>query len=217
MNLPSSLFVTAVIFTVVWFAVAYQPGHEAAYVAAYEANEGYEEAQEQTPEQPLAESQKPVAVAEPVAKPQSVAPEKKSEATTYMNGLALEGENRRMAMADVDALWTVFMGRSELHSRLNRMRVNAYVLYRDFSEDFSQADITLGYSSGELKGEGKVVARTPSGDYQEVLAPGKHSQYVLGKAWEAVDFNKPVAAVLERHELNSSGVVVASSIYVLYR
>lgn len=220
MNLPSSLFVTAVIFAVVWFAVAYQPGHEEAYAAAYEANGGYDPAMENAStaavagQQSTEEKNASVAKAvEPSRQPAPVAP----ESATYLNGLSLEGETQRLAIASVDSLWTKFMGRSDLHSRLNRMRVDAYVLYRDFSADYSQAEITLGYSTSQLQGDGKVAARTPSGDYQEILAPGKHSQYVMGKAWDAVDFSKPVAAVLERHELNSSGVVVASSVYVLYR
>lgn len=219
MNLPSSIFVTALIVAVVWLAAVFQPGQ----AVAYDADSWGE----------LDEASKPVAVAgaaarqqieqkmpvASIAKAELAAAEKvvAEKATARLVAIdQLVGITREISLNDIDSLWLEFTDNAGLHERVMFDQGSIYVLYRELSSSFDRARVTIGYNSDEVKGR-NTQTLVPQGDYEVLLNMGKHSASSLRNAWGDIDYGKSVEALVERHVINDAGQVVSTGLFVLYR
>ncbi|BFM16695.1 hypothetical protein R50073_28780 [Maricurvus nonylphenolicus] len=209
MNLPSSIVVSAFIVAVVWFGVVYQPGNAWAYPGgqAQAQEEAQASAQEDSKVKDLAKSPAPQAGIPAVTE---------NDLNKRIDAFKMEGITRNVTLAGAQELWVDFGDRYDLHNRLNGMHVSTYTLYDNFNDDYSRADVTIGYNVEALRGEGSVAASVPAGNYATLLEEGKRSQSEIAGAWEKLNYDRGVKAILEEHTVNTSGQVIASAIYVLY-
>lgn len=133
---------------------------------------------------------------------------------TPVNNIA--GVQQHMMISDVGKLWSQFDRNQSLHSKLKDYPSAIYVLYRNISKDFTNADITIGYSDLELKASMSITI-VPNGNYQSVISGNELSAIQLETAWKKLDFNQNVVAVIERHQLNKSTDVINVTMQVLYK
>lgn len=210
MNLPSSLVVTSFIVAMVWLSLVFQP--ESAWAQAAQTNSSSQssaavDAEALPASKPVIEG--PVTVKEPAV----------AASTLKMAELALEGISRSSDLSpeSVANLWLEFADRYDLHRRLNESKVTTYALYQNFNSDFSRAEISVGYRSEDLNGKGQVIATLTANTYNELLAPARHSTEKIAMSWADIDYTRDVGAVLEKHQVNASGQVESSALYVLYR
>ncbi len=221
MNLPSSIVVSGFVIASVWFALLFQP--EAVW-AQVEATQYTLDPQEVNQE---ATSTKPSTLPETTSiAAAQVTPNAGAQETTLtlqaevslpklsLQGVSLETSLQPEAIAN---LWLEFADRYDLHRRLNKSRINSYAIYRNFNSDFSRALVSIGYNSTDLDGSGEIAIQLAENQYTELLSPAQHSAEKMATAWQDIDYTRELEAIVEQHALNSSGQVVASSLYVLYR
>jgi hypothetical protein len=224
MNLPSSVVVTGFIVAIVWFGVAYQPNHAWAYeqTAALKTNSeaAFNEPENTESDAPLIEFSSAPA-AGPSASIGDPSRSSSEQGKKSIKSFDLEGLTANVSLAEVQQLWLDFGDRYDLHNRLTGMRVSSYALYKNFNDDYSRADVTVGYSSDSLRGKRRVETsaevRVPTGSYNMLLEAGKHSRSEVDNAWKEVDYDRIIDAILEEHVVNTSGSVISSAIYVLYK
>ena len=207
MNLFSSILTSILIIVAVWFTVIYQPTPAYAEMTTVSTTDVIA--------QSMLENESPVAM----VKTNSVQKIEKTVTKSAVNNAPVHsilGVEQEILISNVDSLWSEFAQQNALHKKLIDYPSATYVLYRNISDDFSRANITVGYDSRELKGRlsGSLL---PKGQYQTVIADSRLSSEQLESAWKKLDFSKDILAVVERHQLNKRGEVISVSMQVLYK
>ncbi|OZG72665.1 hypothetical protein BTA51_14140 [Hahella sp. CCB-MM4] len=186
MNLPYSIVTTLFIAFVVWLGAYVQPG-----------NAGVPAGTEPRAPQNTAESTLYSA----------------TEIEQRFQLIKLSGITAALPLKDVTILWDRFTRQERLHQHLNTPSPDVYVLYRQFSEDFTQARITIGYKQTELEDSEDRTTYIPAGIYHPLPAPDGD----ITKAWSQIDFNRKPLAVIEQFRLSPSGELNAPKLFVLYK
>lgn len=218
MNLPSSLVVTAIITLGIWLAVAFQPQASSqlnlASIAEYQPlmnNDLHADKSKIT--DPL--------ITVPSSSESQKAPQlsKKTSLPTAVNtqNLAITGITAVLALTKAESLWTQLNNDSRFTTSLTTSTPTMYAYYRDFNADYSEAKVSVGYHSEDITLKTIQPVRLYQGDYQALVKPGLHDQTQLLNAWQKIDYQRTVKAVLEKHTLNEQGQITSSSLLVLYK
>ena len=129
---------------------------------------------------------------------------------------AIVGITKRVALSNIDSLWLAFDNQDALHNQLKGYPDTVYVYYRDFSSDYSSAQVSVGYPADMFAiPTGKVTL--PKGNYITLLPPKKYSDKQLFAIWENIDFRRNINALIEIHQLSKGGDVVSSQILIAYQ
>ncbi|WP_077285167.1 hypothetical protein [Cognaticolwellia aestuarii] len=205
MNLFVSILTSIIIVVIVWFGVIYQPS--STDIDIITSDQAHEIAKEIT-----------AGTSPFIAKKIKTNTDKNDVKYAVYNTpvRSVFGVEQHMKINDIEQLWSKFYRDQALQSKLNDYPTAAYVLYRNISKDFKNADITIGYHSDELSNKPTGVL-LPVGYYQTVLTGNDITSIQLLKAWQKLDFSREVTAVIERHQLNKSADVTSVRMQVIYK
>ena len=208
MNLPSSIFVTGLIVAIVWLGVVFQPGQAVAYnmddLGSMDEGLNLIEAASDV-------ARKQLAMNEVISPVKAVPAQNRQVSVDNLVGITQD-----ISLKHIDSLWGAFTNNAELHERVKFDKGSIYVLYRELNAGFDHARVTIGYDSGDVKGENKWVS-VPQGEFEVLLDMGKHSASSLLNAWNGLDYSRQVEALVERHVIGDAGDVTSAGLYVLYR
>ncbi|WDE07411.1 lipase chaperone [Thalassomonas viridans] len=129
---------------------------------------------------------------------------------------SIAGITLRLKLSEVTTVWQTFNQAQALHNRLKAQPENVYVLYRQFSGDFQQADITIGYDAKMLSGADNSIQLDP-GRYTTLLPSGKYNEHQLLQAWQKINYLKTPHSVVEIHRLNPAGEAKSTQMLVSYQ
>ena len=191
MKLINSLLITAGIVAAVWSLALLQP-------AKAKTLEG-----SQTTFTAMKETQ---------GKQLSVA---KSNHAIAKNQITIAGKTQTLPIEQVSQLWQSFNQDVSLNASLVKQPNVVYVLYRDFSNNFDIANVTIGYSVDALANVKQPIV-IPSSRYQPLLSKRKYSDQELANAWQTIDYRKALSHVLEIHYLSPNNTVLRSEVLVNY-
>ncbi|GAL22676.1 hypothetical protein JCM19235_4634 [Vibrio maritimus] len=120
----------------------------------------------------------------------------------------------RADLDHIELLWNDAYKKLESVSTDNLSTI--VVAYRDLSQDFATADITIGYqSSTAVKGERSTIEL--SDNKQVLLSNGSHDKGAIEKAWNDIDFRRDIEVIIETHDLNQHGLPDSNSLTVYYK
>lgn len=128
----------------------------------------------------------------------------------------ISGLQQQIMLKNVDLLWKTFSTMSALNQSLKQQPKKVYVLYDSFSKNYQKANVTIGYDINELT----KFDRHYSVNINEFkpLLPAKHFEDgELAKAWDKIDYNRKVNAVLEIHKLDKTGKPQSTQMLVSYK
>ena len=128
----------------------------------------------------------------------------------------ISGITERLPLSALDSLWLQFDKASQLHGKLKRTPNKVYVVYRDFSDNFDRAKITIGYDVSQLK-RGITDEKINLSALKPLLAKQSYSMTELKAGWEQVNYGPSLNRVVEIHTLNSKGKTIASELFVAYK
>ena len=121
--------------------------------------------------------------------------------------LQLHGLQRTLDLNDIAALWQDYLA---LPDKL-RPGQPIYVIYRDISADFSQANVSIGSSTQA----GNAIDPLQPQGWLPLLQEGKHPDTALADAWLKIDNRRELLAVIEKHQ--PRGGEYLASVFALYR
>lgn len=208
MNLFASILTSIIIVIAVWFGAMYQP--TSAYAEMIIPSTTTETIKNTV--EVVTKNDSPLITLK-VASNKTEKAIKQRPDNTPVNFIA--GVKRHMAINNIDQLWNDFESNEVLHAKLESYPTAIYVLYRNFSKNFKNADIIIGYNNRELNVQHDTVA-LPKGRYQTVTNGSKLSSKQLAKAWDKLDFSQDVV-IVEKHQLNRNADVINISMQVLYK
>lgn len=132
------------------------------------------------------------------------------------NIIHISGLQQQIMLKNVDQIWQTFSTMSALNQSLKQQPKKVYVLYGSFSKNYQKANVTIGYDINELTKFDRHYSVNIS-EFKPLL-PAKHFEDgQLAKAWDKIDYNKKVNAVLEIHTLAKSGKPQSTQILVSYK
>ena len=187
MNLINALIVSAIITTSIWLVAVFQPGTAQA--------KGL-----------LTKADKVINAENPVVKTSVV----NNDVPRFINGISAH-----LPMTEVNNLWQAFNNSQTLTNQLKKQPKAVYVLYQDFSADFSKAEITIGYASDLIRQPSELVAL--DNNYQNLLPRAKYSDGQLASVWRKIDYRKAISSVLEIHYLDDNNAVTSNEVLVSYQ
>jgi hypothetical protein len=223
MNLPSSLVVTAIITLGIWLAVAFQPQAANQFDSGLASNAAQSEpsaassiatssfAASTTGSKPATGVENTMAASSPLTASASAAP------GSGTHGIVLVGVSAEIALTEVGGLWTKLNQDPRFAANLSTATPTMYAYYRDFNSDYSIANVSVGYSSKDINLSGLQQITLHEGEYQVLAGPGLYEQAELLSAWQKIDYQRSVLAVLERHKLTAQGEISSSALSVLYK
>ncbi|TMP26885.1 hypothetical protein CWB99_17460 [Pseudoalteromonas rubra] len=200
MKLASSLVVTGIIAMSVWGIALLQP----------------------MPVQALSSAQ-PQTVTQKQSSLKATRTNVATEATAQQQGtlmvaldtLVISGNTATLPTDKVQQLWQDFNTNTALNSRLIKQPLAVYVLYKDFSANFAQATITIGYSIDALSSAEDTVT-LDAARYEPLLSRKKHSVQDIALAWQEIDYRRPINRVVEIHYLSDHSTITSSELLVGY-
>ena len=130
-----------------------------------------------------------------------------------VNAMVDLGENRD----SVNSLWAQFHDLTDLHLAVDaQMSQRIYGLYRFQSPDLTSAELFIGYNTGGRHlDQFSAITRFSLADYQAIYESFDSANTL--EAWDLMDNNQPVHALLEEYELDDSDTVIATRVYVDYQ
>ncbi|WP_071870806.1 hypothetical protein [Atopomonas hussainii] len=166
----------------------------------------------------------PVAAAPEVLVPETVAPQasvpakpavqqpvRQAAITNQQAAVqAVVGVTQTLSLVAVDQLWQRFEDNTALHAALKPGEATVWVWYRDFSADFAQAKVTIGYPQERLFTASEPVVQVPSARMQKVASSSAQG------VWQQLDYARGVIGVVEKHRLDYQGELLSSEFSVLY-
>jgi hypothetical protein len=198
MNLPSSLVVTVIIVLGIWLAVVFQPQAASQVNGSFEPKSISAESIATAPQSEGASKAVPIAAVKPL-------------------GVAITGITAVISLSEVDVLWEKLNADPQFMANLTTTTPTMYAYYRDFNADYSKANVSVGYKSGDIKLGGLAQIVAHEGFYQTLLSPSFYEQAQLLSAWQKIDYQRSVVAVLEKHNVNEKGEINRSALSVLYK
>lgn len=132
-----------------------------------------------------------------------------------LNKLVISGTTAVMPTSQVQQLWQDFNADTSLNRRLTKQPKAVYVFYRDFSANFEQSTITIGYSVDALSSADKSVTLSAA-SYERLLSRKNHNTQDIADAWKNIDYRRPINRVIEIHYLSKSSTVLSSELLVEY-
>lgn len=136
-------------------------------------------------------------------------------ANTATNQIKLVGISRDIKLTNISGLWQSFEMDNPIQNGLKDNPKKVYVYYRNFRSNYQEAEVTIGYDASLFKNPAATTSIINSG-YQSLLNKGAHPNSKLLAAWQDIDYQKKVKAVLEIHYLDSSAMPVQSELLVKY-
>lgn len=91
------------------------------------------------------------------------------------------------------------------------------ILYQEFNPSFTEAKVTIGFNVAKSPLANDLIKLPPIEKTELLLKRGDHSESELTTAWEAINFQKSVKAVIEIHFLESKGESESSQLSVYYQ
>ncbi len=91
------------------------------------------------------------------------------------------------------------------------------ILYQEFNASFTEAKVTIGFNVAKSPLANDQIKLPPMDRTELLLKRGDHSESELTKAWEEINFQKSVKAVIEIHFLESRGEPESSQLSVYYQ
>jgi hypothetical protein len=128
----------------------------------------------------------------------------------------ITGIRQQIELADIQLLWQKFSDRAELHKHLKHQPNKIYVLYQKVSENYQQAEVTIGYDTNEMTQFDKHYSIDIS--HNAVLLPAnKYDKKQISDAWGKINYQKIKEYVLEVHTLNKFGETTTTQVFVSYQ
>lgn len=190
MPLSKSLATTALIFLAVWGALIWKSA-------------------------PLANNQ--TSLSEPST---ATTPAINKKTASPLTAITLVGLKKKVALSNTDEIsqhWQDFYNFNELHSSVsNTISSKVYGYYRPLDDNFNSVELTVGYNSKNQSITGFEVLETFDTQHFETLMENSKS-WDTTPAWNAIDTNRMVTAVLEEYVIAASGDVTTTNVYVHYK
>ena len=137
------------------------------------------------------------------------------ESVVRSKARTIVGASDTLDFADVGKLWLAFNDNTVLHARLKKAPTRVFVAYQDFSNDFKRAHISIGYERTIVSLADAGIS-LKSGLHIQILAPAKYTSEEIEKAWQTLDYRRPIEQVIEVYQLSADNTVMASNMLVLY-
>jgi predicted transcriptional regulator YdeE len=118
------------------------------------------------------------------------------------------------AEQEINQVWQRLFSNTALLSNVNwsKGNLNAYVYYQNFTADMSQAQLTVGFSEGDLIVDSSIASvRLPTGQYEQFFVDPR-TGVVNDEAWLKAYTHKNL---VERHILNRNGESVSTDAIVV--
>lgn len=147
---------------------------------------------------------------------QHITPNQKKELTPLKDQHYLRGVSQTTPLQNVPQLWEKFYNQYGEDNPLPASVDRIFVLYQDFNIDFSSANITIGYDVKKRLTDNSHKL-PPAEQTQLLLEKGKHNTEALTKAWDRINFQRDLTAVVETHYLNQYGLPESSQVSVYYK
>ncbi|TMP37311.1 hypothetical protein [Pseudoalteromonas rubra] len=200
MKLASSLLVTGIIAISVWGIALLQPMPVQALSSA--------QPDSVTPKQfPLEATRSNVET--------KTRTEEHNTLRVTLDTLIISGNTATLPTDKVQRLWQEFNTNTALNSRLIKQPLAVYVVYKDFSANFEQATITIGYSIDTLSSADDTVTLNAA-QYERLLSKKKHTIQDIALAWQDIDYRRPINRVVEIHYLSEHSEITSSELLVNY-
>jgi len=124
---------------------------------------------------------------------------------------------RTVALDNVPSLWREFEKQLPLQENLPTSSDRFVALYKNFSSDFTQANVTIGVGLDQSESNNTSHELPSTSNKQQLLPRGQYSAEDLENAWQAINFTKPIEAVVETHYINLLGQEESSQLVVYYK
>lgn len=130
--------------------------------------------------------------------------------------IKLAGIKEHIKLQDIKILWDRFNEATELHNNLKSQPKKIYVVYQKVSNNYQEADVTIGYNIDAISKFNNAFSVDIS--EQEILLPKKqYSDIALAEAWEKINYSKNIHHILEVHSLDLAGKTTATQMFVSYQ
>ena len=134
----------------------------------------------------------------------------------------LDGVTETLPLESVGTLWGDF---EHIIAEQNKLPANwdtIIVLYQSLNSDFTEATVTIGFpstnnSATSHSATNNLVALPAIEKAQLLLKRGKYSEPELIDAWQQINFQRQVDALVEIHYLNTQGEPESSQLSVYYK
>ncbi|MGV2986690.1 hypothetical protein ACE1OE_03525 [Vibrio sp. E150_011] len=133
---------------------------------------------------------------------------------TYIHSVVTK--NISLDANTVAALWVEFEDKITKQENLPETLDRLVVIYQNMSDNFSHATVSIGFPVEASTQKDGYIELISSAQGQQLLNRGEHSKTEIANAWEAINFRKPVKAVIETHYLNALGQEESSQLVVHY-
>lgn len=213
MKLFNALIATSIIVLVFWSVAVFQPRIAVASTSQVAVSKQVN-VQQAASAQEQAQPTKP----QKIAKPQKTKfqHEKETNSVTIpVNDIV--GVTRNIHLDGVSELWMDFHQKSSLHDGLTDYPDKVYVYYRDFSNDYQSAKVTIGYSTQllpKVKPLVKLKVKLPKSTFKVLLKKQSYSNTELANVWQQIDYRQNPQGVIEIHHLNKKGETVSSEMLI---
>lgn len=231
MKLATSLLVTCLIAGVIWLGLIFQPAStptefekystmrmdyttmaEAGYAMVLYGREVAAEYFELDDYKALSTVSSAVAGTLPVKMVKSETMEKAEVIDVEQPREFITGFSKVINLLSIGDLWVEFIGKNELSDQLKSENFTIYVVYTDFNRELTASRVSIGYLDSSMKGERIAL---PQGTKTPLLPKGDYTPTAIASAWSRIDLQKPVKAVLERHDYQGDQATVSS--FVIYQ
>lgn len=166
---------------------------------------------------------------ESLAPKPSVTPQSKGGQTAagIQNGiklpLSLVGISSRSDYNDIDTnAYALFSQFSESGTLLNQLKdqptLELYLIYQPLGSGDAQQNwqISAGVSAGDLNQIPFEKIHLPKGAFEALSKAGSQTSNAKD-AWENIDSDRAISAVIERYRLDSNGAVISNDSLVSYK
>ena len=134
----------------------------------------------------------------------------------------LDGVTKTLPLESVGTLWGDFERMIVEQNKLHANWDTIIVLYQNLNSDFTEATVTIGFpstgnSATDNSATNNLVALPEIEIAQPLLKRGKYSESELIDAWQQINFQRQVDALVEIHYLNQQGEPESSQLSVYYK
>ncbi|MCO7191405.1 MULTISPECIES: hypothetical protein [unclassified Pseudoalteromonas] len=196
MKLTNSLVITGIIAISVWGVALLQPMPVQALSSAHPHS--------------TTQKQSPLEAAR-----SNVVTEEQNPLQVTLDTLIISGNTATLPTDKVQRLWQEFNTNTALNSQLIKQPLAVYVVYKNFSANFEQATVTIGYSIDALSSADDTVT-LDAARYEQLLSRKKHSVQDIALAWQEIDYRRPIERVVEIHYLSDHSAITSSELLVDY-
>lgn len=221
MNLTMSIFTSIAIAVAVWFVVWLQPnamansalGNSAPMQDQPAAQSSNHQTSSNTKAMTSVKKDKSEVSVKGIAT--SIVENTAVKPATPIKPVELVGVSQRVALTQVNQVWQSFRDNQHLLRALKSNQFDVYAVYRNFNNNFTEADLDIGYQRSALNDSVEVTASLPVGKRVQLLPSGQHNDLTIASVWQNIDYSREIIAVIERHQINGEQDLV--SVDVIYQ